>query len=429
QIQPLPQPASVTLQAAPPSAPPPASPDAVVAEDDPKMSVVEMVAFLEQRVTCSPHAKLRSSASITLSRAPPPPSTLSPAPAAPPDPRPIEEPESLSVSDMVAKLEKLETRCLRRRGHGERRVVGRVLLAEQQPIKAPPPPRSSQWKPGGARSPSIMFVSLAQLSNASQTRDSTETPAVSLHVAKSSPDVASAARVGVEAGDASKLSLTPQNSTLSSPKPEKPSPHEEPLPGLLFLTPPPKPCVQSEQRTPVSPAPRRETADSFVVLSLDLPVQSPMRRRRPPSPSPAPSSPPGQSEKRRRQLREDNPAAVTDGLLWPRSKCSCRYLRLIIDTYDPRPLWDALWVCDPRYRDDPCKQCKRRHRRGDVSLCRWHHKPFCQAMPYGPGYWMCCHGDRRDAPGCNVGLHDNRWVPAFHSIDAPLQRAQEESQD
>lgn len=102
-------------------------------------------------------------------------------------------------------------------------------------------------------------------------------------------------------------------------------------------------------------------------------------------------------------------------------KCSCQYLRLIIDTYDPRPL-DALWVCDPRYRDDPCKQCKRRHRRGDVSLCRWHHKPFCQAMPYGPGYWMCCHGDRRDAPGCNVGLHDNRWVPAFHSINAPLYR-------
>ncbi|XP_055087343.1 uncharacterized protein LOC117390212 [Periophthalmus magnuspinnatus] len=109
-------------------------------------------------------------------------------------------------------------------------------------------------------------------------------------------------------------------------------------------------------------------------------------------------------------------------------KCTCHYLRLVIDTYDPRPL-DALWVCDPRYRDDPCKQCKRRHQRGDVSLCRWHHKPFCQAMPYGPGYWMCCHGDRRDAPGCNVGLHDNRWVPAFHSINAPIYRQRPREED
>ncbi|KAJ0063188.1 hypothetical protein NL108_013352 [Boleophthalmus pectinirostris] len=109
-------------------------------------------------------------------------------------------------------------------------------------------------------------------------------------------------------------------------------------------------------------------------------------------------------------------------------KCTCHYLRLVIDTYDPRPM-DALWVCDPRYRDDPCKQCKRRHQRGDVSLCRWHHKPFCQAMPYGPGYWMCCHGDRRDAPGCNVGLHDNRWVPAFHSINAPIYRQRPREED
>ncbi|CAL9686684.1 unnamed protein product [Knipowitschia caucasica] len=109
-------------------------------------------------------------------------------------------------------------------------------------------------------------------------------------------------------------------------------------------------------------------------------------------------------------------------------KCSCRYLQLVINTYDPRPC-DALWVRDPRYRDDPCKQCKRRRRRGDVSLCRWHHKPFCQALPYGPGFWMCCHGDRRDQPGCNVGLHDNRWVPAFHSINAPLYRQRREQDE
>ncbi|AWP15916.1 putative F-box only protein 34 [Scophthalmus maximus] len=64
--------------------------------------------------------------------------------------------------------------------------------------------------------------------------------------------------------------------------------------------------------------------------------------------------------------------------------------RFLIENYGVRPA-DSLWVCDPRYRDDPCKQCKRRYDRGDVSLCRWHHKPYCQALPYGPGYWMCCH--------------------------------------
>lgn len=102
-------------------------------------------------------------------------------------------------------------------------------------------------------------------------------------------------------------------------------------------------------------------------------------------------------------------------------KCSCRYFKFIIDNYGVRPA-DSLWVSDPRYRDDPCKQCKKRYGRGDVSLCRWHHKPYCQALPYGPGYWMCCHGARRDTPGCNVGLHDNRWVPAFHSINVPIYR-------
>uniref|UniRef100_A0A673ATA6 F-box protein 34 n=1 Tax=Sphaeramia orbicularis TaxID=375764 RepID=A0A673ATA6_9TELE len=79
-------------------------------------------------------------------------------------------------------------------------------------------------------------------------------------------------------------------------------------------------------------------------------------------------------------------------------KCTCHYFKFIIDNYGVRPA-DSLW---------------KRYGRGDVSLCRWHHKPYCQALPYGPGYWMCCHGAHRDTPGCNVGLHDNRWVPAFH---------------
>lgn len=109
-------------------------------------------------------------------------------------------------------------------------------------------------------------------------------------------------------------------------------------------------------------------------------------------------------------------------------KCSCNYFRFIIEDYGVRPA-DSLWVSDPRYRDDPCKQCKRRYVRGDVSLCRWHHKPYCQALPYGPGYWMCCHGARRDMLGCNVGLHDNRWVPAFHSINVPIYRSRRHHDD
>lgn len=731
QIQPLQTPppvVTVTLQTVardPPSDPPLMALDST--EDDPKLSVVEMVAFLEQRVTCTPHAKLRSSASITLSRAPPlssSPPAPNPVPAIPSDrPAAAEEPESLSVSDMVAKL---ESQCLRRRTPHERRVVGRVLLAEQhstllsvsgpQPIsasetlKSPPPPSSETKKSlvGVRKSdmkikPCVSTETRAQKTQAtptspersnaigqgrtetlppSQTKESKSEPVsfcksektpqaetnavpkcdskatqklpvnsaailtLSVHSdmnakTKTNPEVASATCAQVEkevggkcsAGDVPQLDKT--LSPLSSIKSKKlleTSPLEEPLPGLLFLTPPSNTCLQSEHRTPVSPAPlspnsgsdtvplrrktNRENSDSFVVLSLDLTVRSQTKTQRSALPSPATSSSlsqleksdlcsdksertcssvtenlsqlekrkscpvtaaelaiqseawiellPPESQSQRRRLnriaqsekrkscpipdsdwsvsqedtRKSCPVPVSDSLerlsdssssqsetrrtfrpatgsdqsearlsggvllrsssdvgadrrrrrkaarafslcsvegagrysegvgraasedfllmrrrvqslLEPRTqesylsllphhlllqillllptralaalKCSCQYLRLIIDTYDPRPL-DALWVCDPRYRDDPCKQCKRRHRRGDVSLCRWHHKPFCQAMPYGPGYWMCCHGDRRDAPGCNVGLHDNRWVPAFHSINAPLYR-------
>ncbi|KAL4656479.1 F-box only protein 34 isoform X3 [Arapaima gigas] len=96
-------------------------------------------------------------------------------------------------------------------------------------------------------------------------------------------------------------------------------------------------------------------------------------------------------------------------------KCTCHYFKFIIESYGVRPA-DSRWVSDPRYKDDPCKQCKKRYGQGDVSLCRWHHKPYCQALPYGPGYWMCCHGSQKDTPGCNVGLHDNRWVTTFYNM-------------
>nr|XP_005986526.1 PREDICTED: F-box only protein 34 isoform X2 [Latimeria chalumnae]XP_005986527.1 PREDICTED: F-box only protein 34 isoform X2 [Latimeria chalumnae]XP_014341140.1 PREDICTED: F-box only protein 34 isoform X2 [Latimeria chalumnae]XP_014341148.1 PREDICTED: F-box only protein 34 isoform X2 [Latimeria chalumnae] len=109
-------------------------------------------------------------------------------------------------------------------------------------------------------------------------------------------------------------------------------------------------------------------------------------------------------------------------------KCTCHYFKLIIENYDIRPA-DSRWVCDPRYKDDPCKHCKRKYTKGDVSLCRWHPKPYCQALPYGPGYWMCCHNTQKDTPGCKVGLHDNHWVPACHSLNMSICKKAKELED
>jgi len=90
-------------------------------------------------------------------------------------------------------------------------------------------------------------------------------------------------------------------------------------------------------------------------------------------------------------------------------KCACRDFRALIEAYGVRPV-DSRWNRDPLYRDDPCKQCKRQHARGDVSLCRWHPKPYHHDLPYGRSYWMCCRRPDKDTPGCRVGLHDNNWV-------------------
>ncbi|KAM8920801.1 F-box only protein 34 [Pelodytes ibericus] len=109
-------------------------------------------------------------------------------------------------------------------------------------------------------------------------------------------------------------------------------------------------------------------------------------------------------------------------------KCTSCYFKFIIEHYDIRPS-DSLWVRDPRYKDDPCKQCKKKYARGDVSLCWWHPKPYCQALPYGPGYWMCCHMSHKESRGCKVGLHDNRWVPACHSFNRTLCKKSESEED
>uniref|UniRef100_A0A8V5GRG4 Uncharacterized protein n=1 Tax=Melopsittacus undulatus TaxID=13146 RepID=A0A8V5GRG4_MELUD len=90
-------------------------------------------------------------------------------------------------------------------------------------------------------------------------------------------------------------------------------------------------------------------------------------------------------------------------------KCSCHYFKSLIETFGVRAT-DSRWTRDPLYRDDPCKQCRKRYEKGDVSLCRWHPKPYHHDLPYGRSYWMCCRRPDKEAPGCRVGLHDNNWV-------------------
>ncbi|XP_072835624.2 F-box only protein 46 [Pogona vitticeps] len=90
-------------------------------------------------------------------------------------------------------------------------------------------------------------------------------------------------------------------------------------------------------------------------------------------------------------------------------KCSCHYFKCIIETFGVQAT-DSKWNRDPLYRDDPCKQCKKHYEKGDVSLCRWHPKPYHHDLPYGRSYWMCCRRTDKDTPGCRVGLHDNNWV-------------------
>ncbi|NXF41776.1 FBX46 protein, partial [Nyctibius bracteatus] len=98
-------------------------------------------------------------------------------------------------------------------------------------------------------------------------------------------------------------------------------------------------------------------------------------------------------------------------------KCSCHYFKSIIETFGVQAT-DSRWNRDPLYRDDPCKQCKKHYEKGDVSLCRWHPKPYHHDLPYGRSYWMCCRRPDKEAPGCRVGLHDNNWVhPAARRDD------------
>ncbi|MBN3278028.1 FBX46 protein, partial [Polyodon spathula] len=102
-------------------------------------------------------------------------------------------------------------------------------------------------------------------------------------------------------------------------------------------------------------------------------------------------------------------------------KCTCHYFKALIETYGIRAT-DSLWNKDPLYRDDPCKQCKKHNEKGDVSLCRWHPKPYHHDLPYGRSYWMCCRRTDKDTPGCRVGLHDNNWVQPCELVQSRAKR-------
>ncbi|KAM9341393.1 F-box only protein 34 [Symphorus nematophorus] len=412
-----------------------------------KVSVVEMVAFLEQRVSERPPdakpllAVQRSSTSITLSRATPPSEVRG------------EEPESVKVSDMVAKL---ESECLRRRAEGElsrsnslRRTVGRVLLATAT-NHSPAPCQPSSLTSSATSSVMSSALSGAQ-SAGSEPISCSETPAEVLATPPSPglpPTPCSPSGVAAVEAQVETQALPPQ------------SEEAEPLPGLLFLSAAaasePRPTCHrmifdSQPHPPAagsdcgSQSEKRRSRRADRAQEAELGGAVPLARRESEEElGGGGAAPPGrrasvsqdflEMRQRLQQLLEPQPflAVLPHHLLLKilallpthslaALKCTCHYFKFIIDTYGVRPA-DSLWVSDPRYRDDPCKQCKKRYGRGDVSLCRWHHKPYCQALPYGPGYWMCCHGAHRDAPGCNVGLHDNRWVPAFHSINVPIYR-------
>ncbi|XP_041827645.1 F-box only protein 34 [Melanotaenia boesemani] len=375
-------------------------------EQEQKLSVVEMVAFLEQRASeqqpdLKPLLALqRSSTTITLAKVLPLETKG-------------EEPENIRVSEMVARL---ESECLKRRteeglsrSNSLRRAVGRVLLAS-----------------GAAVTSSSSAGALSQ----------SEKPAL-----KMTPPSGEL----FEGGD---------NVTEVQPlAPPPPSEEAEPLPGLLFLSLPPSEMTppqtpRSNLCTPhyrtsfyLEPARAQTLQPPVSPVSCGSGSQSEETVCVPPFSVAVPfirSASASQDFLERRQrlqrllapqpflLMLPHHLLVQILLLLPTQslaalKCSCTYFKFIIENYGLRPA-DSLWVSDPRYRDDPCKQCKKCYGPGDVSLCRWHHKPYCQALPYGPGYWMCCHSTHRDAPGCNVGLHDNRWVPSFHSMNMPIYR-------
>uniref|UniRef100_A0A3Q3FZQ6 F-box protein 34 n=1 Tax=Labrus bergylta TaxID=56723 RepID=A0A3Q3FZQ6_9LABR len=366
--------------------------EAVSEVEEQKVSVGEMVAFLEQRASeQQPDSKpvlalQRSSASITLSRAPP---------------------LSLGIaqrlegrSQRVSRLSEEEDGGDLSRSNSLRRTVGRVLLTT-----------GDQSEPA---SPSSVRSSLTSSSSSSSL--SWAQPICREPISCSETSPASA----LTPPSPSCQATPPPGETGLEAQTESDTQRPQPTRCRMTCEFEPRPLAPSSDSSSQSERRRMRPSESVqeeqvVTLTSCYSVVVPLGRRV------CVSHDFLLMRQRLQQLLEPQPylsvlphhLLVKIFLLLPTQslaalKCTCHYFHFIIETYGVRPS-DSLWVSDPRYRDDPCKQCKKRYGRGDVSLCRWHHKPYCQALPY-------------DAPGCNVGLHDNRWVPAFHSINVPIYR-------
>ncbi|XP_036397408.1 F-box only protein 34 [Megalops cyprinoides] len=448
-------------------------------KEEKSLSVVEMVAYLEQRASdqqldCAKYPPLRSSSSVTPAKAGP----MFPVDqAGVPEALEVreEEGESVRVLEMVARL---ESECLKRqcereasgalsRSNSLRRSVGRVLLARAGPEACSRPPSltrdvsysilvphtdgpSSPLAHCGM-APSGMAGAISETEMGSLASLCPCEPVVSPCGIQSAvprtPGQQERRGDGEEGGG-----MQMQGEEAKAGGETCAKHREEPPPGMLFFS------LLQEQH----PAPN---ADTTPTLPQDSLSPYPLFRRE------------GQNVKEEADVDGEGETEALGQeraqfplrrlvshefletrfkiqlLLEPQQymallphhimvkifsflptqalaalKCTCHYFKFIIESYGVRPA-DSRWVCDPRYKDDPCKQCKKRYGRGDVSLCRWHHKPYCQALPYGPGYWMCCHGSHKDTPGCNVGLHDNRWVPAFHSKNMPIYKKARESEE
>lgn len=494
------------------------------------LSVVQMVAFLEQRASallasCAKNCT-NSPAMARFSgqsRSMPPASEPFSSPGACEEPTErgnpeVSEPQSepVRVLDMVARL---ESECLKRQSHREpgslsrnnsfRRNVGRVLLAngtqadEGKTIKGTLEAPDTQVNPAGSVSvdcgssradhcslkgdqawdgapqgcPSLpagvsfhMDSAVLEPDQQSAVKNSndvemTEELAESPVPPHTCPQAIELPTDAVDCVNRELVPLTSQNPdqrresvcisiTVSKVENDQPSglkSSDDPLPGMLFFLPPGEhqsDCSQlnesatkeSSKASQLEDAAEGGSASEEKNVSADsfVPPASPVEN----------TSPVLEASSWKKQVSHDflETRFKIQQLLEPQQymaflphhimvkifrllptkslvalKCTCCYFKFIIEYYNIRPA-DSRWVRDPRYREDPCKQCKKKYVKGDVSLCRWHPKPYCQALPYGPGYWMCCHRSQKGFPGCKLGLHDNHWVPACHSFNRAIHK-------
>ncbi|KAJ6652692.1 hypothetical protein lerEdw1_011177 [Lerista edwardsae] len=483
------------------------------------LSVIEMVAFLEQRASvllagCSKACPSASAGTRCPGQPKAPPPAPGPFPTLGPDEAPSEKApggegeqpaaEPLRVLDMVAKL---ESACLRRQSEREagglsrnnsfRRNVGRVLLASGGPAEgeggfsssgafgqeeggggakplpaaegasARQPPafagdgkgalKCDQGAPGGwseaeqpPRALSAAYPGAAQASPQSVGRKTTAADGPSKEPV-ALPPLSAALRLRESLSIS--ISVAKAGRGCRQGQPASAGLGEESLPGRLFLllSEPPGPLRPGEAAAEEG----RAGARGQEAATPEEPCVASLGSEEPPDFPPESALPVLGSCRLKRQRSHDfletrfkiqqllepqqylaflphHILVKIFGLLPTRSlvalKCTCGYFKFVIEYYNIRPA-DSRWVRDPRYREDPCKQCKKKYVRGDVSLCRWHPKPYCQALPYGPGYWMCCHRSQKGVPGCKLGLHDNHWVPACHSFNRAIHKKSREADE